>query len=48
MKAKERGKLFSLVKVSFLKKSFVTAILVISVLAMFTAVVAGAGDQPCT
>ena len=46
MKAKERGKLFSLVE--FLKKSFVTAILVISVLAMFTAAVAGAGDQPCT
>jgi len=48
MKAKERGTLFSLVKVSLLKKSFVTAILVISALAMFTAAVAGAGDQPCT
>ena len=33
-----REKLFSLVKVSFLKKSFVTAILVISALVMFTAV----------
>ena len=33
-----RENLFSLVKVSFLKKSFVTAILVVSVLAMFTAV----------
>ena len=44
-------KLFSLVKVSFLKKSFVAAILVISVLAvlaMFTAAVAGADDPPCT
>ena len=51
MKAKERENLFSLVKrskVSFLKKSLVTAILVISVLAMFTTAVAGAGDQPCT
>jgi parallel beta-helix repeat protein len=48
MKAKEREKLFSLVKVSFLKKSFLTTILVISVLAVFTAAVAGAGDQPCT
>jgi parallel beta-helix repeat protein len=48
MKANERDKLFSLVKVSFLKKSFVTAILVISVFAMFTTAVAGAGDPPCT
>ena len=51
MKTKEREKLFSLVKrskVSFLKKSFVTAILVISVLALFTAAVAGADDPPCT
>ena len=52
MKANERDKkekLFSLVKVSFLKKSFVTAILVISVFAMFTvAAVAGADDPPCT
>ncbi len=54
MKANEKdkkeanAKLFSLVKVSFLKKSFVTAILVISVFAMFTAAVAGADDPPCT
>ena len=58
MKAKERdkkeanAKLFSLVKrskVSFLKKSFVTAILIISALEMLTvAAVAGADDPPCT
>ena len=47
MKANERENLFSLVKrskVSFLKKSFVTAILVVSVLAMFTAAVVSADD----
>ena len=44
MKTNEREKLFSLVKVSFLKKSFVAVILAISVLAMFTAAVAGADD----
>jgi parallel beta-helix repeat protein len=53
MKAKEKdkkeanAKLFSLVKrskVSFLKKSFVTAILVIAVLAMFTAAAVAGAD----
>jgi parallel beta-helix repeat protein len=50
-KKEANAKLFSLVKrskVSFLKKGFVTAILVIAVLAMFTAAVAGADDPPCT
>lgn len=49
MKAKERENLFSLVKrskVSFLKKSLVTTILVVSALAMFTAAAGAGADDP--